>query len=502
MLKKCLTMMGLATIMALGTSACSDENEVVTPDFPEVVTMNTQANTEQTFGFTANMDWQLSSSATWCTFPEVGEKAQTISGGAGHHIVKLHISDENLKFGQTTKAVLSLMMGGISQTVAEIIRASKEYELKMYDMDGKEISSLAIGVDGSLEFAIEANFEFAATSYPEWIGEVTFSSNSEVQGRKNMVAIVKEGYEKNSQDQGTVVFANQMGTVSFPMPVTYSGMEPTKIIIESKDVERGSFFNWEVSMDGKTFSRHNDLTAETDVVNDKMTFHVTAVNDGYTPVFMEEYEGEYYFDASEWIHLSKEGETAILTVDESDRVRKGYVLLFPDAVYNDIKDDLAGNIIESDGTVKYEYEQKYFLMAFTQKDNSEEGFTVLQMGYLDIICKPETDTNVVEFLQSETSVGADDIYFITVGASAPLTVNPLLTIDEWSSENSNFCYAITLSGTRIDDSVLGGFEGSLSENGEHYLVSFKTPSLFDEPIAIVFKGTDFLNKKILIVKPE
>ena len=232
-LKKYL-LVGAIGIMPFCISACSDnDDDSVAPIFPSVETMNVAANSEQTFNFVSNMAWRMSSSATWCTFPEVGEKAQTISGEAGSHTVRLKISDESMKFDKETKAVLTLIMDGQKQVVAEIVRGAKEYEFKVFDAEGNETDVLNIGHKGSLEFSVEANFEFAATSSPEWLDEVVMKTSPDNPGKKHTTVTVKEEYVKNSQHNASLVFGNEQTG----LPAEFAQMGQSVMIPQSDEID-------------------------------------------------------------------------------------------------------------------------------------------------------------------------------------------------------------------------------------------------------------------------
>lgn len=488
---------GLIVMMSLYLNACSnDDEEPVLPIFPVLETIDTVANSEYSFDFTVNSDWKLSSNAMWCTFPEIGEKAQTATGTAGSHSIKLRISDENMKFEQVSKAKLTLAMKGNSQVVAEIERAAKNYELTIFDADGNETNSLLVGTSGKLDFTVEANFEFAATKYPEWLEEIVMQPDAENSKKKKTTVTVREEFVKNSQAGAIIEFANEAGTAIYPLSIGYAGMDPTKIIIESKDVENGNFFNWEVSMDGKTFTKKNDLTNETIEIKNEMTFNITAVDDGYTPVFMEEYNNEYYFDAEEWMHLHKDGEIATFTVDASDRERKGFVLIFPDAVYNNIKNDLRGNIIETDGTIKYEYEQKYFLIAFTQKKEAEVGAFFIRNGltWEEIASAKVTDSSILEYVMGNCMYYGEDIYSVNVVPGTSLIIYPQLSESVWTCDMGAM---IMGDEHAIIDSII--LDPLIDDTG--HSIQFKVPDAATKPIYIVIKDNYWQFLKVLVVIP-
>ena len=163
--------------VAINMIACSSEKEEILPEFPTVQKIDAVANSEETFSFNANMDWRLSSNKTWCTLASAEMEGQNISGKAGSQTVTIKISDVGLTFDDA-KATLTLSMGTESQVVAEVIRAGKQYELKVYDLEGNVINSVAIGIEATIDFSVEANFEFAATAYSKWLEVISETDNT------------------------------------------------------------------------------------------------------------------------------------------------------------------------------------------------------------------------------------------------------------------------------------------------------------------------------------
>jgi len=493
-------LLGLTAVLVFGTNACSSsDDEPATPAFPDAVqTISCTAESEANFTFTANMEWKLSSNKAWCTLAGTGMEGQNISGKPGSQSIKVKVSGEGQSF-ESAKASLTLSMGGQSKVVAEVLRAGKAYELKVYDADGQEVKSLSISSEGTLEFSVEANFECGLTGIPNWL-EVELTSDNNITGKKNGVATVKEAYVKDPQTEATLTFSNELGTASFPVSVTYAGMDPKAIIVRSLDIESGSMWGWNVSLDGKTFSRMNDLTSNEDVIEGKMSFNVVALNDAYKPVFIEERDGEYIFDKVDWMHLEADGETATLTVDASDKKRNGIVLVFPIAVYDAIKGDLEDNIIE-DGDIKYEYEQRNFLVAFTQKNDSGTGFIVKNgLSQSEYVCEPETNEDNLAYFTSEFSV--EEIYTTSVPASSPIMIYPNLSEEEWDVSSFDSFFICWLGGEMVTEEEMGQRpEGAIDGNHAQYMM-IRTPKDTSRSIFIVFKGRDTLNKKILVINPQ
>ena len=481
----------LLMFVTIGMVACSSEEVEVLPEFPTTKTMNTVANSEETLSFNANMDWRLSSNKTWCTLATSEMEGQNISGKVGQQNVKIKISDMGLTFAEA-KATLTLAMGTQSQVVAEIVRAAKAYELKLFDVEGQEISSVDIDTEGVKEFIVEANFEFAPTSYSKWISLVSESDQTN-QGKKKITVTVKDEYKKNPWTGANITFADEEGQVSFPIAVTYAGMDPEQIIISSNDVATYSSWNWNVSMDGKLFNRKNDLTSTTDEVSGSLKFNITAVNDAYTPVYMEEYNGEYYLDASEWIHMTSAGETATLTVDASDRARNGIVFVFPNAVYDEIKDDLLGNIIDSEGNINYEYENRYLLISFSQRNTDTGAFLVRNGKTWDEIENLKvTDKDILEFIQGNSAgQEVESAYYIKVAPGTPLIIYPQLPVEDWTCE----------MGAMVIGDNNPTLEPATDEADNHYL-GYVVPKSATDNIYIFIKNTNWQFLKVLVVMPN
>lgn len=374
----------IGLVMALCVSACSDDDDEVAPTFPAKQTIDTNANKTQEFTFDAAANWQLTSSAIWCHFIVDGIKEYSLSGNAGKQTVTIEITDEAQKFDARTTAQLTLMMGGDKAIIADVVRNAKGRELKIYDEKGNEIEKIEVGYNDYKSFVVKANFHFAATNRPEWLeiaGNSIVGSASDQNGVTGKVKVVKDPqYSKYEQTGGTITFADDEGLASYTIPLVYKGMDRDDIVVTSPTANR---WNWIVSLDGKTFSQEGSSGASsstsTTAYKNGLPFTIQAYNDEFTTVYIEDYKGTFYDDAYSWMILKGQKGNMRLTVDPlQNGERIGYVLSFPNQVYEEIKGDLIGNIMEN-GEIKYEYEQKNLLIQFTQKDKGNTGaaqFTV------------------------------------------------------------------------------------------------------------------------------
>lgn len=374
----------IGLVMALSVSACSDDDDEVAPTFPAKQTIDTNADKTHEFTFDAGADWQLTSSAIWCRFIVDGEEEYSLSGNAGEQTITLKITDEAQKFDARTTAQLTLTMGGNKAIIADVVRNAKGRELKIYDENGNEIEKIEVGYNDYKSFVVKANFHFAATNRPEWLeiaGNAVVGSASDQKGVTGKVKVVTEPkYSKYEQTDGTITFADDEGLASYTIPLVYKGMDRDAIAVTSPTANK---WNWVVSLDGKTFSQEGSSGASsstsTTTYKNSLPFTVQAYNDEFATVYIEEYNGSFTADAYEWIELKGQKGDMRLVVNASDRgERTGYVLSFPNQVYDEIKDNLIGNIMQN-GEIKYEYEQKNLLLQFTQKDKGNSGeaqFTV------------------------------------------------------------------------------------------------------------------------------
>lgn len=496
--------------MLLGTSACSsgDDNEPITPEFPTSQTLNVSANTEQTFAFTANLDWQLSSNATWCTFPEIGEKAQTISGKAGSQVIKIKITDENLKFDQTTEAKLTLKMEEASQIIATITRSAKEYELKIYDKEGKEINLFAIASEGSLEFAIEANFEFAATNFPTWTTIEMVQDETNAGIMKGTITVNEDAikYPQKASETNVVKFANQSGTASFNCPVTYTGMAADKISFTPNS-------QWGVSVakDGKTYktqaldgSTQEDKTAPYAVT-------ISALNDEYNFVYYKydsqygwtKYQTEYAGVEQPWFIVSddKKGNINVSFNANLEEERNGYLLVFPKTIYESISSDIDNKILDTSTErweLKTEYE-KYVIAEFVQESGVEAsttGFKVINsLTYTEINNTKVTDPDIIDVVRGNCLYTGDEIYSIKANPDTPILIYPQLPETSWTCD----------MGAMIEGDANPIVEGYIDESyliGQHAL-QYRVPQEPTGNIFIVIRNPEsWTIFKVLVIIPN
>lgn len=508
-----MTWFFVSLVMALGVSACSgDDDDDIVPTFPEKQTINSNGNETRELAFDAAANWQLTSSAAWCRFMVDGVEEYSLSGNAGKQTVTIQITDEAQKFDARTTAQLTLTMGNAKAIIADVVRNVKGRELKIYDLEGNEIEEIKVGYKDYNSFVVKANFHFAATNRPEWVniaGNTVVGSGSDKNGVTGKVKVIDDIQYKKYQQKGSITFADDEGLASFDFPIVFDGMDRDKIEISGPNA-----WNWEVSLDGQTFTQTSSAgasgTTSSSTYNKFVPFTIQAYNDDFVMVYVEEtetYPGYWNFWISseddgeiDWMNVTRgiEKEKIRFTVASTDAERRGSVLAFPRELYNQLSDDLMGNLTEMNpetGTseLKYVYQEQNLVMSFTQKQKKaetpdEQAFKITYWGVsatgdyeeVEIPCTKVTDEALI------ADYGTTEIYTIEQPKSATyITVNPFMEGDL----NIDWDFA-----AYIGDNEASGVEGDVNNIG----VSFD--DLLKGDLHLIIKQ-NYMTQKVLIITP-
>ena len=516
--------MALAMMFIVSFTSCSDDKEegATTPVFPEEQAISCNAGETKVLTFDANMTWQLSSTAAiWCKFEVNGEDKEVVKGEAGKQSITIKVTDAAQEIGKTSEAQLKLDMGGETKVIATVTRSAKGYSLKIYDAEGNEITTeqgLEVGYKKQISFTVKANFRFAATSFPEWVildggsmaGEVNDKEEGELKIQATNGLTVKENgeYEKwpveaGKDSKNVITFADEAGNASFSFPVFFKGMGAEDINITEPVIS--SRYGWNVSLDGKTFKLAGSMDGGENVTtfNDKMEFTVVSLKDEYEVVLLDASNDQRTVMkvikemSSSWIKYIKNGNKVTLTVDklspdmEEYDSREGYALVIPKAQYEQIKEDIVANLVttneEGDQDLVYVYGQNNLLINLIQEEEKADGesFEILKGGYMPLTCNKVTDESILNKFH-DYSVTA--VYSVEVPKTENynnVSINPLLS--NWSNING---YSIYNTKNDSENTEI------VSEPGENS-ISIDVP---EEPIYIVFKDKNSVNKKILMVQ--
>lgn len=518
--------MALAMMFIVSFTSCSDDKEegATTPVFPEEQAISCNAGETKVLTFDANMTWQLSSTAAiWCKFEVNGEDKEVVKGEAGKQSITIKVTDAAQEIGKTSEAQLKLDMGGETKVIATVTRSAKGYSLKIYDAEGNEITTeqgLEVGYKKQISFTVKANFRFAATSFPEWVildggsmaGEVNDKEEGELKIQATNGLTVKENgeYEKwpveaGKDSKNVITFADEAGNASFSFPVFFKGMGAEDINIT--EPELNSRYGWNVSLDGKTFKLAGSMDGGENVItfNDKMEFTVVSLKDEYEVVLLDAFNhwqtGKKVIKEmnsySSWIKYTKNGNKVTLTVNELNPdmeeydSRECYALVIPKAQYEQIKEDIVANLVttneEGDQDLVYIYGQNNLLINLVQEEEKADGesFEILKGGYMPLTCNKVTDESILNKFHDYSVTAVYSVEVPKIENYNNVSINPLLS--NWSNTNGYSIY------NTKDDSENTEVVPEPGENN----IAIDVP---ENPIYIVFKDKNGVNKKILMVQ--
>ena len=529
--KACL----LAAMMIVAFS-CKDEEAIVTPIFPEGETVETVVpGTEYTLTFSANMDWELRSSALWCLFSngfqsvkgEAGEVSQKITITGDAWTLEAATANITLVMGEEEKVIATYTRDGLVPTVTNSVG-------EVYSEENPCV--IAFSQDEvRTAFDFVANFDWVLdeeTDIPEWCkleGEVK-GGNA---GEEAYVAFsVPEEYWMQNLT-GTIVIKNtEIEGCVFNVPVRYDGFPEGELMINGVE---GSPYWWTIAADGLSFWKESTSVSggspEIETKEIPFSFKVIAKDNAYKVVHVERSgkwlnvidDAEQYATKFITINDDEQGNVTIESVSSNDgEERDAYILVMPTTVYDDMmtKVNAAGGIYdgilttpEGDGintgsdTNPVNYDS-YTVFAFKQQSAqaTEEGEFAVTNAFAaeGIECvQGDGETGLADYIASEYYVSEDKIYYVSVDANTSISVDPKLTMEEWCPDGKDNLGVIAKnsSGEDIDmkDTANGGKNPwgiGLTSDEQGFVFS---NILVKETMFIVFKGEDYKNKKALVV---
>ena len=409
-------------------TACSSDDDAVTPVFPQVQTIGGAAGAELDFTFDANESWSLSSDKIWCKLVQ-GEKtdAFVLNGTAGKQTIKVKITDDDASDDMSV-AQLFLSMGGQKVAIAEVKRSAADHILTVYDADDNDITEtgITVGYNTYTKFKVKSNFRFAVTNTPSWVdleggfmvgtpnkvveGGVAFKEN---QGVSAKYAIAKDG-------NYTITFTSEDGKAAVTVPVIYNGMT-----ISTMDVTyptSSQWAVWNVSLDGKVFTQNGSSLNGGDT--NAFTFHnfvpftLKTFGDAYQLVVFEKKEDGLREDTSGAVKLQGEKGDVKLTIDAlSSGSREFLVYAFPQSVYETFDNGLDEILEDNFTTVKSDYD-RYFLMDVVQKEekkgDSEVTAPIVTSMGMDVDCALTTNEEFKMYAEGIFSYTGKEVFESTV----------------------------------------------------------------------------------------
>ena len=421
-----LVLMALVSVTLF--TACSSDDDAVTPVFPQVETFAGEAGAELDFTFDANESWSLSSDKIWCKLAQ-GEKtdAFVLNGTAGKQTIKVKITADDAS-NDMSVAQLFLNMGGQKVAIAEEKRSAAGYDLKVYDAAGKDITEtgITVGYNVYTKFTVKSNYRFAVTNTPAWVdleggflvgtpneavvGGVSFKEN---QGVSAKYAIAKDG-------NYTITFTSEDGKAAVTIPVIYNGMTTSTMDVTYPTSSQWAV--WNVSLDGKVFTQNgsslnggdtNDFTFYNFV-----PFTLKTLGDAYQLVVFDKNEDGLREETSGAVKLQGEKGDVKLTIDAlSSGSREFLVYALPQSVFESLENGLDGMLEEDFMTVKSDYD-RYFLMDVVQKEekkgDSEVTAPIVTSMGMNVDCALTTNDDFKSYAEGIFSYTGKDVFESTV----------------------------------------------------------------------------------------
>ena len=395
-LKSMSLIMVLAMMIMTAFTACSDDDNEgnKTVVFPELANISSAAGETTELSFEASADWELSSNAGWCKFQNGEFLESLIYGKAGKQTVTIMTSADGQNYNEDAVAEITLKMGNASQVIYKVTRAKREYaDLVVSDEAGNiydrthpltikgntATSPVYTVIKAQAESGVKVGF-----TNPEWLsyvidekaGTYQFTFNTaNTSGLNPKYPITGNSY--------TLTFVTEDATTAktdkvrkVEIPVVYEGLQRDAIGISP------TYLNALASVTGE------ELSDDTGIL-EQMQSTVTVYNDEFETVIFaatkkinDEGEEEFTYDFNttvDWLHAvtgtgsNKDKVTVTADTNRETAERAATVMIFPKAVYDKIKGDWAGNLIdESTGDIKASYAGN-IMTSITQEGWQEQG---------------------------------------------------------------------------------------------------------------------------------
>ena len=422
-----LVLMALVSV-TLFTACSSDDDDAVTPVFPQVQPFAGAAGEVKEFTFEANESWSLSSDKIWCKLVQ-GEKADAfvINGTAGKQTIKIKITDDDASKDMSV-AQLFLNMGGQKVAIAEVKRSAAGYDLKVYDAAGKDITEtgITVGYNVYTKFTVKSNYRFAVTNTPAWVdlegGFLVGTPNKEVVGgvafKENQGVSAKYAIAKDGNY--TITFTSEDGKAATTIPVIYNGMTTSTMDVTYPTSSLWAV--WNVSLDGKVFTQNgsslnggdtNDFTFYNFV-----PFTLKTLGDAYQLVVFKKEENGLFEDGTGAVKLQGEkGDVKLTVAPLGSGSREFLVYALPQSVFESLENGLDGMLEEDFMTVKSDYD-RYFLMDVVQKEekkgDSEVTAPIVTSMGMNVDCALTTNDDFKSYAEGIFSYTGKDVFESTV----------------------------------------------------------------------------------------
>ena len=502
-----LVLMALVSV-TLFTACSSDDDDAVTPVFPQVQTIGGAAGAELDFTFDANESWSLSSDKIWCKLVQ-GEKtdAFVLNGTAGKQTIKVKITADGASNDKSV-AQLFLNMGGQKVAIAEVTRSAADHELKVYDAAGEDITEtgITVGYNVYTKFTVKSNFRFAVTNTPAWVdlegGFLVGTPNKDAVGgvsfKENQGVSAKYAIAKDRNY--TITFTSEDGKAAVTIPVIYNGMTTSTMDVTYPTSSQWAV--WNVSLDGKVFTQNgsslnggdtNDFTFYNFV-----PFTLKTLGDAYQLVVFEKKENGLFEGETGAVKLQGEkGDVKLTVAPLGSGSREFLVYALPQSVFESLENGLGGMLENNFTTVKSDYD-RYFLMDVVQKeanssaDDQSAAPTILKMNYLPVECKKDK-SKYGSIISGTFGYNGDEIYVAQSEAGSYLTVNP--NIKDWDPDPTTMMEYLTVKDFNGNDV---NAEAAMDDK-ENWIFSVTVPEA--TPMFMVFQDNGTPVKVLVVESP-
>lgn len=433
-----LVLMALVSVTLF--TACSSDDDAVTPVFPQVQTIAGEAGEVKEFTFEANESWSLSSNQIWCKISKVEaqnenqEEAKAavkpgfvLNGAAGKQTIQITITDDDAS-KDLSVAQLNLKMGGQEVTIAEIQRSAEGYDLKVYDATGEDITETGITVGYNVynKFTVKSNYRFAVTNTPAWVdlegGFLVGTPNKDAVGgvsfKENQGVSAKYAIAKDRNY--TITFTSEDGKAAVTIPVIYNGMTTSTMDVTYPTSSQWAV--WNVSLDGKVFTQNGSSLTGGDT-NDFtfynfVPFTLKTLGDAYQLVVFEKKEDGLREETSGAVKLQGEkGDVKLTVAPLGSGNREFLVYALPQSVFESLENGLDGMLEEDFMTVKSDYD-RYFLMDVVQKEekkgDSEVTAPIVTSMGMNVDCALTTNDEFKSYAEGIFSYTGKDVFESTV----------------------------------------------------------------------------------------
>lgn len=379
-------MLALSAVAVL--AGCKDDEEVVTPQFPDLqeqtvtLTETTDENGNNVFSaslditFSANLDWTLKSDAAWCRFVNGEFKETTASGKAGDQTLKVEISDASWNYTSADVAQITLSMASQEQVIYKITRGTREYQNLVVTNEAGDISyssSTPLEIKGnntnvvttSLRASAEAGMEIGLR-YPEWL---TVSINQETGAYDFTFNTESENdirYPIENTDDVISFFTSDAETAEtdkvrrIDIPVSYEGFDKRALVIQSAhnglSVDADGTINIE---EEQVESVSSTIIANSNDFEILKGLQTKKYDDPENPNLGFSYT--YDFDTNinlDWIEVSEPTDDGVVTLsvkaNETEEDREAIVVLLPKALVDECGTNYNDYLLIREGDVDSE----------------------------------------------------------------------------------------------------------------------------------------------------